>query len=560
MPGRLRTASRPSRTWIAEASYVPCRCSLVRRAGHRVTSGSSFGHVDLLLSAGGGGLQQGRCSSRKRPEVHEQARNQGCGSRMCAPPAWGRTWRPKVHRDSALGGAACGPLSRCPVSGPLRARRLSAIGRSAPSGGPRGLSRRCRAGPRPSRTERRPFFQRRQRADRAPSIRVTVPSPSSSLSRRTTVGASSRSWVAQAVESVRTTMARRRRRTPGVAVRRDLRADELGPPAEDAVHPQVGVPAALGDQPARASRRAAAGHGRPGRAPEPAPGGVARRRPDVRAPGPGRRPVPRRWPGTGDRLGQVEPVVRRGTSAGRSRGSVRAAARRQPSSAFTHDAPRRRRRTAPRPERAGHVGGHGRGDQHLLGAGDEVGEPFPAVGVELGEHVVEDQDRVVALGAQQVVRRQPQRERVRPGLAVAGVAAWPAAGRPRVSTSSSRCGPTRDMPRSSSSAPAREQRARPGPPSRSAGSSGQVEGGLGSRSRRRSRDAPRATVVVGLVDAGAQRVDERRGGRPAARRRRGRGGRPRRRGWPGPTPRRGRRAGAGPAVFSSALRCRRTRS
>ena len=45
-----------------------------------------------------------------------------------------------------------------------------------------------------------------------------------------------------------------------------------------------------------------------------------------------------------------------------------------------------------------------------------------ALGVELGEHVVQDQDRVVAVGAQQVVRRQPQRQRERPRLAVRGVA------------------------------------------------------------------------------------------------------------------------------------------
>ena len=69
----------------------------------------------------------------------------------------------------------------------------------------------------------------------------------------------------------------------------------------------------------------------------------------------------------------------------------------------------------------GHVLGHRRGDQHLLGAGNEVGELGPAFAVELGEDVVEDQDRVVAVGAEQVVRRQPQRERERPGLPVGGV-------------------------------------------------------------------------------------------------------------------------------------------
>ena len=73
-------------------------------------------------------------------------------------------------------------------------------------------------------------------------------------------------------------------------------------------------------------------------------------------------------------------------------------------------------------QRRGTSSGDRGGDQHLLGAGDQLGQLLAALGVELGEDVVEDQDRVVAVGAQQVVGRQPQRERERPGLAVAGVA------------------------------------------------------------------------------------------------------------------------------------------
>ncbi len=46
----------------------------------------------------------------------------------------------------------------------------------------------------------------------------------------------------------------------------------------------------------------------------------------------------------------------------------------------------------------------------------------PATGVELGEDVVEDQHRVVAGRAQQLVGRQPQRQREGPRLPVAGVA------------------------------------------------------------------------------------------------------------------------------------------
>src|SRR6185436_16459913 len=47
-----------------------------------------------------------------------------------------------------------------------------------------------------------------------------------------------------------------------------------------------------------------------------------------------------------------------------------------------------------------------------------------AMVVELGEDVVEDQHRltaVIGLAPQQVVRRQPQRQGERPGLAMAGV-------------------------------------------------------------------------------------------------------------------------------------------
>ena len=60
-------------------------------------------------------------------------------------------------------------------------------------------------------------------------------------------------------------------------------------------------------------------------------------------------------------------------------------------------------------------------DQHLLGPGHELRELGPALGVELGEDVVEDQDRVVAIGPEQVVRREPQGQREGPRLPVRGV-------------------------------------------------------------------------------------------------------------------------------------------
>ncbi len=60
---------------------------------------------------------------------------------------------------------------------------------------------------------------------------------------------------------------------------------------------------------------------------------------------------------------------------------------------------------------------------HLLGAGHQAGQPVPAARVQLGEHVVQDQHRVLAVRAQQFVGGQPQGQRQRPGLAVAGVPA-----------------------------------------------------------------------------------------------------------------------------------------
>ena len=63
------------------------------------------------------------------------------------------------------------------------------------------------------------------------------------------------------------------------------------------------------------------------------------------------------------------------------------------------------------------------GDQDLLRARDQRGEPFPAADVELGEHVVQYQHRILAARAEQVEAGEAERERQRPGLAVAGVAA-----------------------------------------------------------------------------------------------------------------------------------------
>ena len=69
-----------------------------------------------------------------------------------------------------------------------------------------------------------------------------------------------------------------------------------------------------------------------------------------------------------------------------------------------------------------HVGRDRRRHEHLLGAGHQLRQLGAPLGVELGEDVVEHEDRVVAVGAEQVVRRQPERQREGPRLPVRGVA------------------------------------------------------------------------------------------------------------------------------------------
>ena len=70
-----------------------------------------------------------------------------------------------------------------------------------------------------------------------------------------------------------------------------------------------------------------------------------------------------------------------------------------------------------------HILGHGCGDEHLL-AVDDVGGQAPAPpGVELGEDIVEHEDRVVVeVAPQEPEGREPQREGERPRLPVRGIA------------------------------------------------------------------------------------------------------------------------------------------
>ena len=214
-------------------------------------------------------------------------------------------------------------------------------------------------------TERGPFFQRR--AVRTEDLDHGAPcrAPSSSLRRRTTVGASSRSWVAQAVESVRTT-SRPSAKLSGRAVRGDLRADELGPPAEDPVHREIELPAVVGDQPADAWRRTAAGRGRRGARRDPAAGAGAavrlalpraRRRASTAPSARVERRCARSSPSSRRRRPRA-PAGGPGRRARHGHGSPRpsATSKRAPASA------------------AGTSARDGGGDQHLLGAGDQVGQ------------------------------------------------------------------------------------------------------------------------------------------------------------------------------------------
>src|SRR5690606_14129022 len=80
-------------------------------------------------------------------------------------------------------------------------------------------------------------------------------------------------------------------------------------------------------------------------------------------------------------------------------------------------------------ELLGHVARHGRRDEHLTGARDEPGEPVPPARVELGEHVVEHEDRLAVMvlvpprhaRGHELVARESQRERERPRLPVARI-------------------------------------------------------------------------------------------------------------------------------------------
>ena len=254
---------------------------------------------------------------------------------------------------------------------PLRRPRLRRLRRLL-----RPVSRRCRGGrgrgpgAGPATTTARP--------GRGCAACVTTPSPTSAAIRTSSLPASSRSWVAHAVDSASTVSSPSSSFT-GRQCAATSGADDLLPLAEDRRLGRRLLPAArldqLGEQRAERLRVARVGPGA-GVAAQPAAARHRRRR--------------RRRRRGGD-LAPRERRVERGAGQLRAGQALRDAAGRR-----CYRSTRQPRRTSPSAPRTGrprsarrHVVVDRAGDEHLLGAGDQVGEPLPAAGVELGEHVVE---------------------------------------------------------------------------------------------------------------------------------------------------------------------------
>ena len=141
----------------------------------------------------------GRGEGRARPLQEEDPGGQGPseaaaarrGPRAEAAPLW--------RAAPVLRSAVCGWRAGVCPPGAWAAR----LGRSGGACRLSGPTRTCRAGPWPL-TRNLPWRQVGESGPRT-STRVTDPSPTASLSLATIWGAMVRSWVAQAVESVRTT-------------------------------------------------------------------------------------------------------------------------------------------------------------------------------------------------------------------------------------------------------------------------------------------------------------------------------------------------------------------
>ena len=246
----------------------------------------------------------------------------------------------------------------------------------------------------------------------------TVSSPSTSLSRRTTSGASSFIWVAQAVESVRTT-SRPSAYDSGVTCCGDVAADDRRPSGR-----RRRAPAARSPSPARRRtgpgwRRASAGRGRRG-------GRRCWWCPAPPAP-PGRRAGSRALAGLAgqaarDRAGQVEPGSSLVAPVRSSRLAPGPARRRVGSLTQPGSPPRRRRRSVARAAP--------RGCRRRTAAVTSTCSAPATSSASCARRPVSSSAKTSSristgsspVAAQQLVRRQPHRQRERPRLPVAGIA------------------------------------------------------------------------------------------------------------------------------------------
>ena len=310
-----------------------------------------------------------------------------------------------VYRPSAVGTipanmALSGPTTAfAATAGPSQAPHTPGRSQHASNSGPgRQPPAACRGAASPVSVARpaavtcrpRPLAPRR-RGRPTTSRYSTVPWPSSSLSRRTTVGARSLSCVAHAVESVRT-RSDRRRNSRACSARRP-RAHHRRPAAEHCMHGDVGPPSTLGHQLSRPRNQGAWGRVRPDARRRAPPAEASHPSASATARGAascdGWRIAPRPSAPARARDGRVRPTpdpsVRHGSpllSRTSNRWLTRVGGTSASTAAVTSTCSVCPTSTASRARR-------------------KV--------VELGEHVVEDQHRVVTVGPEQLEGRQLQR-------------------------------------------------------------------------------------------------------------------------------------------------------
>ena len=463
MPGRLRTASRPSRTWIADASYSPPLAPLGTAACWAAVDGG----VGRASGVSCSDRPRTRCSLGRQVRAAPHRRGlAGSGRPDDAPPAClvfhvispsacapeavrmpvhlsgvdptGRASTVHCRPDEAqipvepltaeVGGSVRGSAAaNCPSARPSgRSVGRTVASEPAPEPAEPRLSRRCRGGRAP-RPERGPGFQvGRSGRD---LDQVTVPSPSSSSSRRSD-GRGEQLAAGWPRRSSRCApRAARRRTTPGCSAAATSAPTICGPAADTDADRDVDLPAVVGDQPAqlvaerlrvavvaacapldavRLRRRRRARRRSPGGAPCRVAAAARRAAERRRAPrlvgsprassvrvarcadGPARRPAGRRRRGS-SLSGVTSPDRDHGRGRPRAGASgtsaATAAVTSTCSASATSSASRSRRPVSSSAKTSSRI---------RIGSSPSV--------------------------AQQLVRRQPQRERERPGLAVAGVA------------------------------------------------------------------------------------------------------------------------------------------